>query len=80
MPDDTKNPAAPASIERELLTPDDVEKMYGLKTNTQATLRHRKLIPHVKLGPRTPRYRKADLDMWVASRVVPAMSKGGGEK
>jgi hypothetical protein len=59
MPEDTK-----------LLTPDDVEREYQIRKGTQAAMRHRKQIPYVQIGPRLPRYRRCDLDAWIAARAV----------
>jgi hypothetical protein len=56
----------------ELLTPGDVERLYGLKLGTQASMRSRRQIPFVQLAPRTPRYRRSDLRAWISARAVPA--------
>lgn len=56
----------------ELLTPDDVERDYKIAKNTQKAYRSRRLIPFIQVGPRMPRYRRADLEAWIESRAVAA--------
>ena len=56
----------------EYMTPDDFEKELGIPKATQAVMRHRKKVPYVQLAPRTPRYRRSDIEKWVADRAVAA--------
>ena len=62
MPEDT-----------EFLTPDDVERIYRIKKGTQAAMRSLRQIPFIQVGPRMPRYRRADLEGWLTARSVSAV-------
>lgn len=53
----------------ELLTPDEVEQLYKISTAEQTRLRKRRGIPFVQTGQRKPRYRRADLDVWIKERI-----------
>jgi hypothetical protein len=54
-----------------LLTPEDVEAEFRIAKTTQAAMRSRRQIPFVLVGPRMPRYRRAEIDAWLAARAVP---------
>jgi hypothetical protein len=52
--------------ERVLLTPDDVERVYGIPKSTQAKARMRgDFAPYIKRG-RSVYVLKADIDDWLA--------------
>ena len=54
-----------------LLTPEDVARITGLSVETLAQWRsQRKGIPFLKLSRNVVRYREADLDHWLAERIV----------
>lgn len=54
----------------DLLTDADVGRLYQIKPATLRSLRHRRQIPFFRLAGRIVRYRKADLEAWLASRAV----------
>lgn len=57
--------------DEQFLTDVDVERIYQIKRGTQRVWRQRKLIPYVRLGGgRLIRYRRSDMDAWVAARAV----------
>lgn len=56
----------------EYLTADDVQRELGIPKSTQATMRHRKQIPFIRLGGgRIIRYKRAELEAWLAAKSVP---------
>lgn len=54
----------------ELLTPEDVERLFKIPKPTQASMRSRGQIPFVRLAPRTPRYSPKDLRAWLSERAA----------
>ena len=60
------------------LIPDDIEYELQIPKPTQASMRSRRQIPFVLIGPRTPRYRRAEIAAWLAERAIPAGVRGGG--
>jgi excisionase family DNA binding protein len=63
----------------ELLTPEQAAEHLGLKVQTLAVWRstRRYALRYVKVG-RLVRYRKADLDGWLAARTI-STAGGAGE-
>lgn len=60
-------PAASAK----LLKPEDVAELTGLSVETLAQWRSQKRgIPYVKISRNCVRYRRSDLDGWLAERIV----------
>lgn len=55
----------------ELLTPEQACKLLNIPKGTLSSMTCRRAIPHVRLGPRTPRYRKTELETWLKDRIVP---------
>ena len=54
-----------------LLTPEDVADVTGLSVETLAQWRSQKRgIPYVKISRNCVRYRRSDLDGWLAERIV----------
>ncbi len=54
-----------------LLTAEDVARVTGLSIETLAQWRsQRRGIPFLKLSRNVVRYRQADLDAWLAERIV----------
>jgi predicted DNA-binding transcriptional regulator AlpA len=54
-----------------LLTAEDVAQIIGLSPETLAQWRsQRRGIPFLKLSRNVVRYRQADLDAWLAERIV----------
>lgn len=65
-----KMPSAPATMAA-LLSAEDVAGITGLSTETLAQWRsQRKGIPFVKISRDCVRYRQADLEAWLAERIV----------
>ena len=60
----------------EYLTPDEFEAIYKVPKSTQSSMRSRRQIPFVLLGPRMPRYRRSDIEAWLSKRTVPATRAG----
>lgn len=54
----------------DLLSYEQVSRMYAIKTGTLQSMVCRKQIPHVRIGPRTVRFRASDLKAWLAERNV----------
>lgn len=55
----------------DVLTPAELEREYKIGVGTQAALRFRKQIPYAALGGgRIIRYRRADIEAWMAERAV----------
>lgn len=53
------------------LTPEQAAEMLSVKLGTLAAWRHRRVgPPFLQLAPRSPRYRRADVDAWLKSRKV----------
>ena len=54
-----------------LLTPEDIAEITGLSIETLAQWRSQKRgIPYLKISRNCVRYRQADLDAWLAERIV----------
>ena len=61
----------PADSAARLLTAEDVAALTGLSVETLAQWRSQKRgIPYVKISRNCVRYRKSDLDGWLAERIV----------
>jgi hypothetical protein len=56
--------------EDEILTPEDVVRLFKIPRGTQASMRHRRVIPYFNLSKRLPRYRRSELEAWLASKAV----------
>ena len=54
----------------ELLTDGDVQRLYKIKPSTLKTLRARRQIPFVRFGVRIIRYKRAELERWLADSAV----------
>ena len=65
--DDSKTAQTNEELE-ELLTPEYLERRWGLSRVTQASMRAREQIPFVMLGPRMPRYRRGEVEIWLETR------------
>jgi hypothetical protein len=61
--------------DEQLLTAEDVERIYRIKVETQRVWRQRRQIPYLRLGGgKLIRYSRNALDAWVASRAVAVRS------
>ena len=69
MPDGPKL-SEPDKAFDEILTYADVCRRYKLKRGTLYCWVSQGSIPHVRLGPRTVRFRRSDLEQWLAERTV----------
>ncbi|MGQ0506758.1 MAG: helix-turn-helix domain-containing protein [Myxococcaceae bacterium] len=55
----------------EMLNYPDAARLLGVCVGTLYCWVHERRIPHVRLGPRLVRFRRAELDGWLAERHVP---------
>lgn len=63
----TAQPETPTA--EPLATERAIASMLGVRRETLAVWRHRKMgPPFVQLGPRTPRYRVADVEAWLKAK------------
>lgn len=63
-------------MDDELIGYDGAEAITGLTRGSLRSRVHRHLIPHVRISSRTVRFRRSDLQAWLAARAVePASSK-----
>lgn len=58
-----------------MLTYGDVAERLGVKRALVVKWVERKLIPHVRLGERTVRFREEEIDAWIRSRSVAASAE-----
>jgi excisionase family DNA binding protein len=56
-----------------MLTYIETARLLGLPVGTVYALVHQRRIPHVRLGPRLVRFRKEELDEWIARQQVAAI-------
>ena len=54
----------------DFLTYAEVSKITGLKVGTLYSMVHRREIPHARLGSRTVRFSRTEIDLWIAERSV----------
>lgn len=59
-------------MDDDLMTYADVEKRTGIKVGTLYWTVANKEIPHVRLGKRMVRFRRAEIEQWLQSHSVPA--------
>jgi hypothetical protein len=52
------------------LTPESLEKEYGIKESTQAKMRMDKRIPFSKIGAKFIRYDRLKIDVWLEDHEV----------
>jgi len=53
------------------LSPEDLEKEFGIKKSTQAKLRMKKIMPYSKIGTKIVRYNRNDINQWLTdARIV----------
>lgn len=57
----------------EMLNYCDAARMIGVPIGTLYGWVGRRQIPHVRLGPRLVRFRRAEIDEWIEKRRVPAL-------
>jgi len=54
----------------EMMSYDDAAEYLRMKMGTLYCMVSRRRIPHVRLGPRLVRFRRADLEAWLEARSV----------
>lgn len=69
-----------AQRQGDTVTPDDLERRFltyagaaaylSVPVGTLRALVHRRAIPHVRIGPRSVTFDRAELDQWVDDRRV----------
>jgi excisionase family DNA binding protein len=55
---------------RELLTDAQAAEYLAVQSRTLRLWRHTRQLPHIRISNRVLRYRKSDLDAWLARRFV----------
>lgn len=73
----TRRPRSPKAT-MELLTYSDLETYTKLKRGTLHWLVSTRQIPHLRLGPRTVRFDRAEIDRWLAERATGVAGKECG--
>jgi excisionase family DNA binding protein len=61
----------------QLMSYHDVAERLGVTTAVVRKWVERKMIPHLRLGERTVRFREDEIDAWVAARAVAPVAAGG---
>jgi excisionase family DNA binding protein len=64
------------ALPNRLMTYDEASQWLGLPKGTLYAWVHDGLVPHVRLGRRTVRFRVKDLELFVAERAVAARKVG----
>jgi excisionase family DNA binding protein len=64
----------------EMLGYHDAAAMLGVPVGTVYAWVARRRIPHVRLGPRLVRFRRAELERWIEARHVPALECAKAEE
>lgn len=63
--------------EPRFLTYADAARYLSTPVATLRTMVHRRTVPHIRIGPRSVRFDRADLDRWIdARRVQPIEAQG----
>lgn len=60
--------------ESALLTYEQAAAYLSTPINTLRSMVHRKTVPHIRMGPRSVRFRRETLDRWLAERERVAAS------
>lgn len=53
-----------------LMKPVDAAKYLDMPVGTLGSMISKKQIPYVRLAPRIPRFKRSELDAWIAARSV----------
>lgn len=64
----------------QMLTYTEAAAFLNVPRGTLHAWVHDRRVPHVRLGPRTVRFVRADLDAWVAQRRVDASGRGSASQ
>lgn len=57
-----------------LINYNEASEMLAVKLETLYTMVHRKVIPHVRISPRSVRFDKDELENWLKKRCIKAES------
>ena len=57
-----------------LLTYTDVARVFNVRKNTLFTWVACRAIPHLRLGPRSVRFRRSEIEQWLSHRAVGLVS------
>jgi excisionase family DNA binding protein len=63
-------------MEQELLTYLQTSQIIGVPLGTLYALVAESRIPHVRLGPRLVRFRRSEIEAWLAAHNVPVKERG----
>ena len=63
-------------MQSELLSPPEAARALGVKLSTIRAWILNKKIPYVKLGGKLVRFRRTDIERFIAGNVVPAKLEG----
>lgn len=55
----------------------DAARYLSLPVGTLRAMVHRKAIPHVRIGPQSVRFDRAELDRWIDARRIPRDDQAG---
>ena len=58
--------AAPANLSGDILTDEEMCRLLNVQTRTLRLWRRQKGLPFLKISSRSIRYRRADIDQWLA--------------
>ncbi|GAX87011.1 conserved hypothetical protein [Lebetimonas natsushimae] len=56
-------------VKKEWLTPDELEKEYGISINAQNRMRMERRIPYSKIG-KYVRYKRTDIERWLEEHKI----------
>lgn len=65
------------TAEAELLTYEEASKYLRMPTATLRSMVHRKTVPHIRIGPRSVRFRREALTAWLTAGETPAHDQAG---
>ena len=57
---------------KEFISPEELEELFGIKTSTQAKMRHHRELPYYKFG-KAVRYKYDEIVDFMVSHKVPAI-------
>jgi excisionase family DNA binding protein len=72
---DSQNKSDDRGPEAEVISYADAARALGININTLYAWVHQKRVPHVRYGRRNVRFRRADLQAFLASHAVPAKAE-----
>lgn len=63
-------------MQKTILSYAEAAELLGIVRNTLYSMVRRKRIPHVRLGSRLVRFRRAELEAWMEARSVKCLENG----